>query len=379
MIVISTNREIRKHALKLIQNSAQESIIKEASAVDFLKDAFQSFYDGIKSQVNTDEPVLSVLNFLTVGTIAAYSPVLGLILSILGTSFGINFSVVFKTIINALIPHLNTPEARNNLEKNQNSIVSGIVDSALGPLPSEDEIKDKLQDAAGNLSEASYQYGIVKEAQKLPKLPMFAGIVRKLVPTLGSVLGGRNFGISNFIGWIIKTFLAGAAFIGVGGALKKIVTPDSEVSKPKPISTEEESTKSEKKPSETKETTSLLTSSNEIFNDLKLSSDVAVIKTRSNNAPNDQSEGVDGGQEWTVPGDLANNLYHWVFSTYKNAAEILRKNNISEEKLRSAAKTVAYNFMRETKYSPESDKFRIPNKYDNIKDVVDAVISKAIK
>jgi len=390
------DRKARLNALKTIQNSCSNAspvITKEAfDAVGFLKDTFQSFYKGVESQTDKNKPILSVLNFLTVGVVTSYSPMLGIIFSILGTTFDINFTTIFNKIKDELSPILNSPEQTKNLNQNQDNIIPNIVKGAVNSNVrlSDNEINNKLNQLSEQTPSIQTESGkvdyntIVKQAA-----PMGAALVQKFLPKIGLVFGGRGNLIIGLITWIVKAVLLGGGVIGATSVMESVFGV-SQKSQEQPSSNNNNAPISPSNNQSSNATTTLNNNSSTdsktytkvsdmlqaVVNQLKLSTDSNVTQVRPNNAPNDQRNGVDGGQEWTVIGPLTNTLYKWIFNVYTNAADVFSNLNISPTQLKSAANQVAQEFINTTHAEQNADEFRIPREYNNVKDVVDAIISK---
>ncbi len=363
---MSLNRKARLKALSLVQ----QGIIKKASVIDFFKGIFSDFYKSIESQVDKNHPVLSVMNFLSIGVISAYNPILGIILSILGTSFGINFSTIFNSIKNSLTPHLQNDEAIKNLDRNQNTIISDAVGSAVDSnlTASDSEIDATLQNLE---NKETFSTAAAKSNVLIKEAAIGAVFVQKFLPKIGQAFGGGKFGIKTFLTWIVKAILLGAGIIGVSG------TASAQVFGIKGKEDSDQPKQDDKVVDQSRDETPTTKSSKSILNELKLFGDHRIVESRPNNAPNDQSSGVDGGMEWKVGGPLWETLYDWIFTTYRNSAEVFRKHNITDSSLQEAARQVANQFIKTTKYPYNSDQYRIPREYDNVKDVVDLIISKA--
>lgn len=379
------DRKARLKALHLIQQSCSNApITKEAFDVTgFLKETFQSFYQGIESQVNKESPILSALNFLAVGVITSYNPILGMIFSILGTSFGINFETIFTKIKSGLSSYLSSPDSAQSLSQNQDSIIPKVVSDAVNSSIrlTDDEVNAKfeqLSNQAPSIStEGKYDYNtIVKQAA-----PMGAALVQKFLPTIGKAFGGGRNSIVALLVWIVKAVLLGCGVIGTTAAMENVfgVKPKSVSNNSSPANTsnDKQPIQSNDQPSDKNESTTMSGALQNIYDHFKLSSDNNVVRVRPNNAPNDQRDGVDGGQQWIVVGSLADTLYKWIFTTYVNAAEVLSNNHISPERLKSAAKQVAQDFANKTYTDINANEFRIPREFNNVKDVVDLIISKA--
>ncbi|HUU86755.1 MAG TPA: hypothetical protein VMX17_03285 [Candidatus Glassbacteria bacterium] len=373
------NRKVRLQALDLISKQANEGLIKEAqvleSVIGFLKDVFKGFFDSIQSMWNPNSPILSVLEFLAVGAITARSKVLGILITVLGLFLGINVDSVFNTMKNLLTPYLSTEEGKRELNNNTDAVLGNIATTAVTPelRDSDEEIDKKIQEGVSALnSNASYsqltnqinKFGI--DSPGIEKIAKFS--LGSMLPNLFGVFGKGKKGIVGIFFWILKTLLLGAGVIGATGAAASIVGV-------KPTGVKKEQPGQLTTPAVVAPPVSQIGSN--LLKELRLVSNSSVTATRANTAPDSlMDESRNGLTEWVVDnptGNFADVLYDWTLASYMNLGDVFRSKNITSNQLKDASTKVARSFQNANK-SMSDYVIRIPQRYKNVKSVVEDVI-----
>jgi len=376
-------RTKRLEALAKLKNETTAPvIIKQAGVVDLLKDAFTSISQSVASSFDKSSPVTSVLQYFAIAMIARRSVLLSALFAAISLFFGVNVGSVFESIKQHLTPHLQSPEAIENLNKNQDSIVRDIATKSVDPevKHSDEQIQSAVKsvessDGAdlgsilGAFSHHEY-YGLVKQGAA----PISPNMVKKILPII-QFFGPGRLGIAGIFFWIIKAILIGAGITAATGVLggmlgHKPVTPEtSEVAT-------ETTEKEESKP---------LPQSNQVAPSDKSPQIASKLKSKNNTAlespvPNS------GGAEWVLSAKVDNHsqavdafakqLFDDVFRAYTG----FENAQIPSSKVMQAAKATVTEFMQKTNFKFNQDdnvqELRIPGKFTTRMQIINHILGK---